>query len=194
MFTSIRHPKTGIEIQIKSGDDMCEWYNVGDKVNRGINKNWWESGRLFDGCYDGFSYEDNVGKHYIVIIQKQRIKEVIDVGVATDEGFYDIYNVIRKKFPTKIPYSYYTKKAKYRHIQWHIEWQREYAAQKIIDEKYRDKLIAEYGVKEGTHKYICYLFTKVLRRKIDWVDMARKFVTVEPWPKGKPLTFDHNLN
>ncbi len=43
LYTSIRHPYDGRELQIKTGHDSCDWYNIGDTVFFFIDKDIYES-------------------------------------------------------------------------------------------------------------------------------------------------------
>ena len=63
MYTKIRHPATGAEIQIKTGYDDCLWYSVGDKVYWTPREAW--PGDHIDGAYSGFM--DKSGDVWVVI-------------------------------------------------------------------------------------------------------------------------------
>ena len=81
MYTSIRHPEDGRELQIKTGDDSCEWYNVGDEVD------WYPCrfvggvGTLLDGAYP--SYSDR-GWDDWVIIKDHRVHAVVPHREGSD--------------------------------------------------------------------------------------------------------------
>ena len=55
MFTSMHHPLDGRELQIKTGDDQCDYYCIGNKVERYIDRECFKSGCLFDGVYPSIS-------------------------------------------------------------------------------------------------------------------------------------------
>lgn len=79
MFTSIIHPKNGRELQIKTGDDLCEFYKVGDKVPFHVVKNIYGAGGIFDGIYSSYSDkgEDDwviIKGHTVVAVRSRRYK------------------------------------------------------------------------------------------------------------------------
>jgi len=79
MFTSIIHPKDGRELQIKTGDDLCEFYKVGDKVPFHVVKDIYGKGGIFDGIYSSYSDkgEDDwviIKGHKVVAVRSRRYK------------------------------------------------------------------------------------------------------------------------
>jgi len=73
MFTSIRHPATGAEIQIKTGFDDCNWHSVGDKIHWSPQEGW--PGCHIDGAYNGFMESDG---DVWVVIQDCTVLAVLD--------------------------------------------------------------------------------------------------------------------
>ena len=184
MFTIINHPKTGKEIQIKTGDDFLDTYNVGDNVDRHINPDYFESGCCFDGCYDG--YGD--GKRCIVIIKNKIVKCVIDVN--DDDMFYDVYEKYNALYPYKIPYFEYTLLALIKSGISSIKWKIWEIKQKLKNNKIHKSFVKKFGKEKGTEHYFGYLMSTPLRQKLDYVGIASKFIITEPFPNGEPLIYD----
>lgn len=189
MFTRIIHPKTGEEIQIKTGDDFLNTYRIGDKVERYINPNYFDSGCCFDGCY----YGHGNNKDYLVIIKNEIVSDIIDTD---EENFPDLYKKYSELNPYKIPYSEYTLKAIVKHFISEIKWKLIHLKERYKNNKFHKELIKEYGKDEGDKRFMGYIFAKPLRQKLDYGGMCSKFVTVDEWddseelPSGTPIIFD----
>lgn len=56
--------------------------------------------------------------------------------------------------------------------------------------KFHKKLIKQYGEDEGNKRYMGYIFAKPIIKKLDYVGMCSKFITVKELPEGKPIIFD----
>lgn len=63
MFTSISHPDDGRELQIKTGNDQCDIYKVGDTIP--WKPNPWFPGDHIDGAYP--SYSDKGRDDWVVV-------------------------------------------------------------------------------------------------------------------------------
>lgn len=78
MYTSVRHPEGGRELQIKTGQDSCDWYDVGDEVAWSLGY-YPGTGTLLDGVYD--SYSDR-GRDDWVVIKGHRVAAVEDKALV----------------------------------------------------------------------------------------------------------------
>ena len=87
-YTSVMHPKTRQELQIKTGWDVCEWYSVGDRVEFTPDSNS-GCGRLYDGAY-----KSSEGPW--VIIRGGRILEVVEA--EKDEAVSEREVELEKKY------------------------------------------------------------------------------------------------
>ena len=80
-FTRIVHPDTGAELQIKIGYDICDWYNLGDKIPWTANPNC--PGKHIDGVYRSSSFDE---PDYYVVIKNCIIVAV--ENIISDENQY----------------------------------------------------------------------------------------------------------
>jgi hypothetical protein len=120
MFTSVLHPLTGDEIQIKSGWDDCEWYKLGDTVDWRIRPDRPLEGKLLDGAYEGEStywdYEQKkivwtghcwvvIKNHVIVAVEAMEMSppELRDRDGMFRGGFYAQQAFIEKKHGVRPP-------------------------------------------------------------------------------------------
>lgn len=67
MYTSIMHPELGIEIQIKTGFDDCEFIELGKEVPWKIWPDKPGQGHLLDGVYYGVSYPEEPNNWWVII-------------------------------------------------------------------------------------------------------------------------------
>jgi hypothetical protein len=79
MYTSIIHPKDGRELQIKTGNDSCDTYKVGDTVSFFVNKNIFGCGGIFDGIYSSYSDKGPddwviIKNHKVVLVKAKKFK------------------------------------------------------------------------------------------------------------------------
>jgi hypothetical protein len=77
VYTTIIHPQDGRELQIKTGDDLCDVYHVGDAVLWSFRKDRAGWGTLLDGAYA--SYSDH-GPDDWVVIKDHRVHAVVPQG------------------------------------------------------------------------------------------------------------------
>jgi hypothetical protein len=94
VFTSVWHPEDGRELQIKTGDDVCECYKVGDAVEWATSPHTGGYGTLLDGAYA--SYSDR-GEDDWVIIKDHCIHAVVPCSEQVTEA------VLREQFDIEEP-------------------------------------------------------------------------------------------
>ena len=87
MFTSIIHPDDGRELQIKTGADACDTYNVGDDVKWYVDPKWAFRSALLDGIYDSYSDRDDDW----VVIKDHKVHCIIPIEEITEEKNYFYY-------------------------------------------------------------------------------------------------------
>jgi hypothetical protein len=90
-FTAVIHPQDGRELQIKTYLDVCDTYQVGDKVNWEIYDDLPGQGTLLDGVYTGCSGQ---GPDVFVIIKNHEIFAVLEKEKGlTAEGLATFYQI-----------------------------------------------------------------------------------------------------
>ena len=91
VYTSVLHPDDGGELQIKTGNDICRTYNLGDEVHWSVSPLVGGQGTLLDGAYR--SYSDR-GWDDVVVIKNHRIYAVVPVESPVDlQEIRDEYEV-----------------------------------------------------------------------------------------------------
>lgn len=87
MYTSIRHPADGRELQIKTGKDDCNWYSLGDVVAWSVEVDHPRVGTLLDGAYR--AHDDSW-----VIIKDHKVHDVVeDTAETTEESLLKHYAI-----------------------------------------------------------------------------------------------------
>jgi hypothetical protein len=108
MYTSIVHPISGKEIQIKTGDDALGCYHIGDKVCTHVHPRDFGSGCCFDGAYLGIALLDNKQyktEEYWVVIKDSIVYSVI-LRNSCLEVYEDRESII-KRLRIKCGYRWY---------------------------------------------------------------------------------------
>jgi hypothetical protein len=111
LYTSLKHPETGEEIQFKCGHDYCEWVELGEPVEWTIRPDEPGTGYLLDGVYWGnhghTKTEDGeyVSADVWVVIKDHVLVAVHDMH-APIEAWYLWYDI-----PEKPPREWWTEEA-----------------------------------------------------------------------------------
>lgn len=75
VYTRVLHPEDVRELQIKIGNDVCDLYDVGDRIECRANR--WNVGRDIDVVYSSYSnmwYDDFVIiKDCIIVVVEKRV-------------------------------------------------------------------------------------------------------------------------
>jgi hypothetical protein len=163
MFTSIRHPEDGRELQIKTGSDDCEWYDVGDTVNWSVCQFIGGNGTLLDGAYP--SYSDR-GPDDWVVIKDHKVHAVVPREEEVHEG------TLWKQFDLQSPDpSLWSEEA----------WEQ---ARKIREKVKRE---AEEFRQSIAHLppevQMGMLLVGPIKRRLNYTEIGRKMFLVEPLPE-----------
>jgi hypothetical protein len=174
MFTSIRHPVGGREIQIKIGDDFCEWYNVGDKIKWAPSR--WNVGYHPDDIYQGICYPD---QDAFVVIRDLVVVHVEDVESDTSDNDEELtmrdlqLRRLEKEYPIKSLHE----------SLWKSEWIEENLESKRKAheefEAYRKSLSGK-----SKDEILGALFAYPIARNLDYAGLAGRALKVEPLPTG----------
>jgi hypothetical protein len=158
LFTSIIHPEDGRELQIKCGQDACEWFRVGDDVGAQPDPYNPGSGYLLDDVYD--SYSDR-GEDDWVVISGGRV-------VAVEPRSEDP-SLLRAKYNVHPPpREWWTEEA------WANKAQREAEAKADLD-KFMGS-ISHLPEEERLAKAMIY----PIMRTLGYASIARRAFSIEP--------------
>lgn len=167
MYTTILHPETNQEIQIKTGEDDLEIYHVGDTVNFWVNENWAGQGKLLDGVYDGWGVEDG---RYWAVIKDHKVAGVFDIS----EDYQKLIELFDIQPPPR---------------EWWSEevWEKDAKLKAEVDAKFDaevERLEGEYGENfRENPRALAELFTIPLRGRKSLDAIAREIFTIEPMPE-----------
>ncbi len=171
-YTSIYKDK--IEYQIYGGDDTCETYNLGDKVNFRIIQNSYKQGHLLDGIYEAYTYDKNY--NYYIIIEQAVITNVEKIRKQHEDEDDDSFEVffeqeyINLKFKysfKEYPDSLWSKKSKIEH------------EQRILDnERDINKYFETMKDLPSTEKLAKFL-TYPLTNKLNYDDVSKNAFIIE---------------
>ena len=180
MFTSIIHPDTGLEIQIKTGDDFCDTFHVGDNFPTFHDPNVWGSGRMPNEVHDGFSFENNQGCYHWVVIKHGKVHAVVPTK-ETDDGLSPTVNEVYKQFgidPLQDNRKFYTPKA-YRNYRRRIEIERLKAARHKRSWHKRIEGMSKAEIRSEIGKDMC----QPIRRALKYEAIGRRLLMVEELPQ-----------
>lgn len=203
MFTSVYVPYIGageVEVQFKCGEDMCEKYRVGDMVEWRVDKDYYMQGKLLDDIYDGFSLDEeldlsggkiktkNVGRHWWVVISDHKIVEVVlkifqgnDDSEYNSDYNYKQYLELKEKWNVKKwDENWWTKEAKEKYLKLEAEYEKE-------REEWENKV--GYVDKTPEEKFLLNTM-RLVSRRVNYVELAKKMVQVEPLPEGQVYIYD----
>lgn len=165
MFTKIRHPITGAEIQIKTGFDDCMWYSVGDSIDWSPNEYW--PGYHIDGAHSGFM--DTDGDVWVVIKDcvVQAVHEVKDLESGDVDGGTYLYGLYGIEPPDSTLWS-------------DEAWERARVRQEASEKKW--KAIEEEADAKGLKGFarMAFLMAVPLRERRGFTSFGQKVFKVEP--------------
>jgi hypothetical protein len=177
MFTTIIDPLTNKSYQIKSGNDDCETYKVGDKVKSWINPNWPESGKLFDDVYSG--YGENENSAWIII--KDSIVSAIEPW--DEERGWDDYQVLRDKYQIQdLPRETWSEEV----------WKKHDELKAKFDAEYKEFEKTLEGL-SGPER-LGAILARSIRRRLNYSSYARNIFIVEPLPKNTLAYYDIDVS
>lgn len=175
MFTTIINPVSGIDYQIKCGDDICKTYTLGDYVDPSPSEYSPGSGYLLDDVYNGY---DTTGSAWVVI-KDGYVKEIVpytwvESDNEDDDGCYN-------------PCSDFDLKAKYQITEPPREWRSEelWQEKEARELKYAEEnaawkaTISHLSPKEQLGMSIA----KIFNRRLNYADLLKLMITVEPLSK-----------
>lgn len=172
-YTSIYKDK--IEYQIYGGDDTCETYNLGDKVNCYIIQNSYKQGHLLDGIYE--AYTDDKNYNYYVIIEQSIITNVEKIRKQQKDEDDDSFEVfleqehinLKSKYSFKeYPDSLWSKKSK-------IEYE-----QRILDSEKRINEYFETMKDLASTEKLANFLAYPLTNKLNYDDVIKNAIIIEP--------------
>ena len=172
MFTSVRHPQDGHELQIKTGWDSCDWYDVGDEVKWSIDKQFPGSGTLLDGVYR--SHDDHlivIKDHIIKAVENPPIKHGsvdIDAISVKEEQLIEKYDI------RPLPRELWSEELWDERERREIKYERE--ALEFRDEMERGNVTPK--------QQLAYWMTRPLRNQLNYTSIARKLFSVQPLPQN----------
>jgi len=174
-FTSIIHE--GIEHQIKTGDDICDRYKLGDVVDWGISKDYPRQGTLLDGVYRSCSYPD--AEDHWVVIKDHKVHAIFPVEKCTDECDDDCNHPseseLEKKYGIEqLPDSAWSAKG------WKRKWERD-----AKFDKEREEFEASVAHLPPQERFASYL-VRPLMRNMDYAGIAKRILSNEPPPPEDP--------
>ena len=181
MFTTVVL-ENGTEVQFKTGNDACDIYKIGDKVNWSVDKNYVGSTCLTDGVYDGLDYDDELGidDDYWVIIKDHVIADVIKIEKDEEGNWVGIgYDKLINKYDIKeLPDNVYTKEA----------WDKYNKYQEEFEKKNKEfKKSISHLSEEEQFKII---LASPVKRQLCEPGILSKIMEVEEFPEGIPIIFD----
>lgn len=161
MFTTIIHPVTGEDVQIKCGYDDLETYHVGDTVNWFIDKDWPKYGKLLDDVYLGYNkaYDDTW-----VIIKDHIVLAVSDRNFNDEEETYE--NLKTRYNIQEVPDNEWSEEV----------WAKYVDLKNKSDEKYQ-KYLESISHLSGNAR-LAAILTYPLRERLNYESVARKCFTI----------------
>lgn len=181
MFTSILYDNK--EYQIKCGYDLCETFNVGDKVNQYPSPYIAGEGYLLDGIYSAVIYPDDECLYYVIIkdsivqpIQKFSFNKPKEDNWDEYWEAHDIfYSNLLDKFPINSPpREFWTEEA----------WKRKEEIERQLKQEQEEYKKELQELKENysysPEKLIAAILANPLKKRIDYASVAEKMCQVEP--------------
>jgi hypothetical protein len=166
-YTNIRHPEDGRELQIHTGWDDCDYYNVGDTVDWSLSPLQPGCGTLLDGAYPSYSER---GDDDWVIIKDHKVHAVIPRGEDIYEGS------LWKRFALQSPpRDLWTEEA----------WAEKEKRQELARAEYEDfrRSIAHLPPKEQ----LAMALARPLMRRLEWAGIGKEVFKIEPLPERREV-------
>lgn len=151
MYTTVIHPK-GHDVQIKTGDDDLETYEVGDEVNWKVDSHMAGWGTLLDGVYLGCGYPD---PDAWVVIKDHKIHAVVDYD-PEDEETHE--GSLMKRFDVQAP-----PRELWSEKLWEEKAVRDAEAEER-HRKFREELDRKYGPDSSPEKTAALMVQPLMRR------------------------------
>lgn len=194
-FTSIRHPVDGREIQIKTGDDVCAWLNIGDKIDWSPTE--WNIDRHIDDIYDGSCWDNK--PDCWVVIKNQCVAHAEDKvfgGFTHNDPRAD--TLTEDEVDALYEQDWAQKQAlidrfEIRQVNpdlWPERWREADRKRKEKWDQERAEMIAKdraAGIDTTTFGYAMSL---PIRRNIDYAGIARRALIIDPLPDGAAPVYD----